>query len=327
MLWMRPYLDVTQTSMDSPTMHLCDDLPAAKVSPGSQDPSPAFGLAACQSLSPAAADGMLRMLAQQRLHPAHWLQYASIEHAQKIATALVAAAMCIQKQNVDACGKCLHCQQIQRQSHPDSQTFSGDALLLDDIRTACSWMALRPQSACLRAIVIHDAHLLSVACQNALLKVLEEPEGSRLWILSSPHRQGGLATLRSRCVFWPLLPQSSSYLSAQKQQDLAKNQALASDATSAAWLPWAKKVIDASLDPIGKIQAGKDFEKAPKDERSLALDALAIAMRSELETALRQGDALQSRRLASMVDKLRYLRRYTAYHLSAAHMLDGIWEQ
>lgn len=49
-----------------------------------------------------------------------------------------------------------------------------------------------------RAIIIEDAHLLSLEAQNALLKTLEEPPEGTLLLLTASHEQALLPTIRSR---------------------------------------------------------------------------------------------------------------------------------
>jgi len=49
-----------------------------------------------------------------------------------------------------------------------------------------------------RAVIIHDAHLLSIEAQNALLKTLEEPPAGTILILTVDYEQALLPTIRSR---------------------------------------------------------------------------------------------------------------------------------
>lgn len=49
-----------------------------------------------------------------------------------------------------------------------------------------------------RAIIIEDAHLLSLEAQNALLKTLEEPPSGTLLVMTASHLQALLPTIRSR---------------------------------------------------------------------------------------------------------------------------------
>jgi len=65
------------------------------------------------------------------------------------------------------------------------------------------FLALRPSEGGWRALVVRDAERLAHSqneAQNALLKVLEEPGESVLWLLVTSRPQSLLPTLRSRCV-------------------------------------------------------------------------------------------------------------------------------
>jgi hypothetical protein len=65
------------------------------------------------------------------------------------------------------------------------------------------FLALRSSEGGWRALIVRDAERLAHSqneAQNALLKVLEEPGESVLWVLVTSRPQSLLPTLRSRCV-------------------------------------------------------------------------------------------------------------------------------
>lgn len=70
---------------------------------------------------------------------------------------------------------------------------------VDSVRKAQERLALFPSVGKKRVLIINDAHRLTKAAQNALLKNLEEPNSSSLIILVT-HRDGRiLKTIKSRC--------------------------------------------------------------------------------------------------------------------------------
>lgn len=70
---------------------------------------------------------------------------------------------------------------------------------VDSVREAQKNLALFPAVGKKRILIINDAHRLTVASQNALLKTLEEPNSSSVIILVT-HQEGRiLKTVRSRC--------------------------------------------------------------------------------------------------------------------------------
>lgn len=70
---------------------------------------------------------------------------------------------------------------------------------VDRIREAQKKLALFPSEGNKRVLIINDAHRLTIASQNALLKSLEEPNSSSVIILVT-HKEGKvLKTIKSRC--------------------------------------------------------------------------------------------------------------------------------
>jgi DNA polymerase-3 subunit delta' len=72
---------------------------------------------------------------------------------------------------------------------------------IDNIRTISRFLRLRtPGSDGIRRIIfIENAQHLSVEAQNALLKMLEEPNDDTAFILTAPHKLSLLPTIVSRC--------------------------------------------------------------------------------------------------------------------------------
>jgi replication-associated recombination protein RarA len=79
-------------------------------------------------------------------------------------------------------------------------SVEGKAIGIEAVRQLERFLALKVpgSSAFSRAIIIEDAHLLSIEAQNALLKTLEEPPQGTLLLLSVTSEQSVLPTIRSR---------------------------------------------------------------------------------------------------------------------------------
>jgi DNA polymerase-3 subunit delta' len=103
----------------------------------------------------------------------------------------------------DACGRCAACRQMAAGSHLDFQLVTvapgKKEVGIDRIREVKRFMQLRPVGDKAKVVLIDDAHLLTVAAQNALLKVLEEPPARSFLVLVSNNPDALLATVRSRC--------------------------------------------------------------------------------------------------------------------------------
>jgi DNA polymerase III subunit delta' len=99
------------------------------------------------------------------------------------------------------CVNCRSCRKIESNSHPDIIRIkpSGVFIKIDQIRTLCQTLALKPYEARTRVVLISDAQAMNPAAGNALLKVLEEPPTGTVLILVANHTSDLLPTIVSRC--------------------------------------------------------------------------------------------------------------------------------
>jgi len=113
---------------------------------------------------------------------------------------------------VDACGQCESCQRIDRELHADVLLVApgeNGNIKIEQIRAAIEHSSYRPFEGRRRCVIIDDADKLMPAAQNALLKSLEEPPSTSLFVLVSARPDTLLTTVRSRCPqfrFGPLTP-------------------------------------------------------------------------------------------------------------------------
>jgi DNA polymerase-3 subunit delta' len=99
------------------------------------------------------------------------------------------------------CGSCRSCRKIESKNHPDIIWIkpSGVFIRIDQIRTLCRTLAMKPYEAGMRVVLISDAQAMNPAAGNALLKVLEEPPTGTILILLANHTGELLPTIVSRC--------------------------------------------------------------------------------------------------------------------------------
>jgi DNA polymerase III subunit delta' len=126
-----------------------------------------------------------------------------------MATATAAAVNCLSPVHnvdhlaVDACGKCRACDRIGRGVHVEVSRLEPDdmgTIKIDAVRDVLERTGFRPFEGRRRVVIIDQADALGDASQNALLKSLEEPPPSTIFILTTSVPGALLPTVRSRCM-------------------------------------------------------------------------------------------------------------------------------
>lgn len=104
---------------------------------------------------------------------------------------------------VDACGACAACKRIAKGTYPDVLTPAASdsgVITIEPVREVVAAAAYRPFEGRRRVIILDDADRLNADAQDALLKSLEEPGASSVFILVSARPETLLPTVRSRCA-------------------------------------------------------------------------------------------------------------------------------
>ncbi len=105
------------------------------------------------------------------------------------------------------CGSCDACRRVLGGMHPDlvSVERTGAAIDVDDARRLGTLASRRPLEAARQVLVVGDVHLAERAAP-ALLKTLEEPPPTTVFVLLADDVSSDLATVASRCVEIPFPP-------------------------------------------------------------------------------------------------------------------------
>jgi DNA polymerase-3 subunit delta' len=190
---------------------------------------------------------------------------------------------------------------------------------IDAVRSVISEMRLKPvvpsKGLAKRVVLINGANFLSHEAQNALLKVLEEPPGHTMFILTATSANKVLPTISSRTQKLLVLPVSLAEARSYYQKQYEK------EAINSAWQlsqgaggllnalleddkehPLKKSVNDAkkllAMSRYGRLLY-LDSLSTDKEEFSLLLDALNRILTALHHSAVKADNVNQSQQLAS----------------------------
>jgi DNA polymerase-3 subunit delta' len=103
----------------------------------------------------------------------------------------------------EPCGTCTNCHLIDVGKHPDVQTLMpikrSSTISVDQIRDVLAFAYMRPMKGGYKVFVFCEADRLGVQAANKLLKTLEEPAPSTVFILITERPQNLMPTVASRC--------------------------------------------------------------------------------------------------------------------------------
>ena len=137
----------------------------------------------------------LGLLRDESEHPGHAYLFAGVAGVGKatIAHHFAASLVC----DSDRCES-----RVLRHSHPDVTFLGPDgktALGVEQARAAIAKATLRPVESDRKVFIFDDASLMTDAAANALLKTLEEPSASTVFILIADNEDDLPITVASRC--------------------------------------------------------------------------------------------------------------------------------
>jgi len=103
------------------------------------------------------------------------------------------------------CGTCADCHLFATGHHPDRLLLEPDAdaasgeIRAEQVRQLCARETLTPMRGATKVLMVVPADAMNLFAANSLLKTLEEPVESTVWILITEQPQRLSQTIRSRC--------------------------------------------------------------------------------------------------------------------------------
>ncbi len=140
--------------------------------------------------------------------------------------------LCKAPVNDQPCGQCSACKLYAADTHPDLMRLEpeeeGKGILIASVRELVAKILQTSQQGGRKVVIVEPAEAMTTGSANALLKSLEEPAGSTIFILISHQFSFLLPTIKSRCVLQvcplPSAEQSVEWLQ-QQQPELSLEQA------------------------------------------------------------------------------------------------------
>lgn len=102
------------------------------------------------------------------------------------------------------CDICDNCRAADTKNHPDITVIAPEDnkknIAIDQVRSLRAEAFIKPHKSEKRVFIIDKADTMNASSQNALLKLLEEPPTSVMFVLLAENRAAFLDTIISRCV-------------------------------------------------------------------------------------------------------------------------------
>jgi len=276
---------------------------------------------------------------------------------------LLAAAMVCTGGGEKPCGSCNACKKVLGGIHPDVIQVGADGkdISVGQAREARADAYIRPNEGERKVYIFHNAQDMTVAAQNALLKLLEEGPAYAAFLLLADNPGSVLTTIRSRCegaALTPVTAAEAEYELARRFPQTSREERHAAARRCGGLLGQAVAELEgreagdqlsAACARFLELLAGRDelefaawcveLEKWDREalvsllERSQALlrDALALGRGAPALTAapgelpaLRKAAELEPQRLLQTAELLDKLRKDAAFNVNAGQLCGAL---
>ena len=166
----------------------------------------------CLAANRTLKDMLAVMINGQRLSHAILLQGEAGTGKRTLARLTAQAVLCRGNPGGERpCGVCSSCRKAEKGIHPDIIEMGAEALRpqsfhIDTVRQLRQEAFIAPNESSSKLYILHNVQNMTAQAQNALLKILEEPPETVIFILLCENRSALLETVLSRCVSFTLEP-------------------------------------------------------------------------------------------------------------------------
>lgn len=195
---------------------------------------------------------------QQRLHHALLLAGPAGVGKAALVQAIAQRLLC---QHANApCGQCKSCHLFVAGHHPDFlQLTVENSIGVDAVREIAVFFQQSAQQGGVKLVSVPQAHKMTEAASNALLKTLEEPGNGCFLLLQTDHPQRLLPTILSRCQQWsiatPPLAEAKRFVQEQTQEQIpAELFTLSSGAPFLVYDWWRQGQVPLILDGLALLR-------------------------------------------------------------------------
>ena len=197
-----------------------------------------------------------------------WLITGPPGSGRSVAAQCFAAALQCTAEGTPGCGECRACTTTMAGTHGDVRRIVPEGLSIgvDEMRDIVQIASRRPSTGRWQIVVIEDADRLTEGAANALLKVVEEPPPSTVFLLCAPSvdPEDIAITLRSRCRHVALVTPPTAAIA----QVLIDN-----DGLSAEEAQWAASVSGGHVGRARRLATDPDARDRRTRALGLARDA------------------------------------------------------
>lgn len=110
--------------------------------------------------------------------------------------------LCKEKNDLEACGVCSSCKKISSLTHPDILILNSgegaNSFHIDQVRSLCKNIYISANESDFKVYILNNVNNMTIQAQNAILKILEAPPDSVIFLLACTDSSAIIDTILSR---------------------------------------------------------------------------------------------------------------------------------